>query len=365
VTGHEGQAAGSRRPERNKKQEARKKQEEKQEPGGKKEKPGDLFCILHQEVLMRKSWWSILALLCLILAGCRGGKLVATPGPTYPPELVRRPAFAGQFYPLDAEKLTAEIDGYMAGIEPTAGRPLALIVPHAGYMFSGPVAGYSYAEVRGEQYEAIILIGQNHYLQDFTGVAIYPGGAWETPLGMVPVHTELAEAILQANPAFERDPARHAQDHCLEVELPFLQRALPGTPIVPILIGYPYPQNTQALIEALRQVLAGRDVLLIASSDLSHYPAYHDAVRVDRTILAAIETLDPAQLRQTVTAEMAQGVPNLVTTCCGEEAIVVVMEVAKALGATRATVLHYANSGDVPGADRARVVGYGAVKIAK
>jgi len=319
---------------------------------------------------MKSRWGIMLGVLFLVLAtSCRGATPATNPtttqSPTYPPELVRRPAFAGQFYTANAEKLAAEIDGYMAGKEPTAGRPLALIVPHAGYMFSGPVAGYAYAEVRDEQYEAVILIGPNHYLHDFPGVAVYPGGAWQTPLGQVPVHTELAEAILQANPEFERDPARHAQDHSLEVQIPFLQRALPGTPIVPILIGYPYPENAQALIEALSQVLVGRDVLLIASSDLSHYPAYDDAVRVDGAILAAIETLDTSQVRQTITEEMVQEVPNLVTTCCGEEAIVVVIEVAKALGATRATVLHYANSGDVPGGDRTRVVGYGAVKIAK
>jgi len=310
----------------------------------------------------------ILMLLGLILAaGCGGPQAIVSPPasgqPTYPPELVRQPAFVGQFYTGDATQLAAEIDSYMAGKQPTAGRPLALIVPHAGYPYSGPVAGYAYAEVRGQQYDAVILIGQNHYLQDFTGVAVYPGGAWKTPLGLVPVDQELAQAILQANPAWESDPAFHARDHCLEVQVPFLQRALPGTPIVPILIGYPDPQNAQSLVQVLSQVLPGRNILLIASSDLSHYPAYEDAVQSDGAILEAIETLDPGQLRQTVAQEMSQGLPNLLTTCCGEEAIVVVMEVAKRLGADRATVLHYANSGDVPGGDRTRVVGYGAVKI--
>lgn len=314
--------------------------------------------------------WVILGLFCLALAaGCGEQRPATSPGasasPTYSPELVRRAAFAGQFYTDNAARLADEIDGYLAGKQPTGGRPLALIVPHAGYVYSGPVAAYAYAEVRGQQYEAVVLIGQNHYLRDFTGVAVYPGGAWETPLGQIPVDTELAQAILQANPALESDPARHARDHCLEVQVPFLQRALPGTPIVPILIGYPYPENTQALIDALGQVLPGRDVLLIASSDLSHYPAYDDAVRIDGTILAAIETLDPAQLRQAVFQEMSRETPNLLTTCCGEEAIVVVLEVAKRLGATRAAVVHYANSGDVPQGDRTGVVGYGAVVLTR
>jgi AmmeMemoRadiSam system protein B len=319
---------------------------------------------------MKSRWGILLWLICLTLAaGCRGEVPTTNPAvpgsPTYPPELVRQPAFAGQFYTANAAKLASEIDGYMEGKEPTTGRPLALIVPHAGYVYSGPVAGYAYAEVRGQQYEAVILIGQNHYLQDFTGVAVYPGGAWQTPLGKVLVDADLAEAILRANPTFESDPARHARDHCLEVQLPFLQQALPDTPIVPILIGYPYPENTQALIEALGQVLPGHDVLLIASSDLSHYPTYDNAVQVDTATLGAIETLDPAQLRQVVAWEMSQGIPNLVTTCCGEEAIIVVIEVAKQLGATRATILHYANSGDVPEGDRTQVVGYGAVKVTR
>jgi AmmeMemoRadiSam system protein B len=287
----------------------------------------------------------------------------AVGSPAYAPELVRRPAFAGQWYTADATALAAEIDGYMAGKAPTQGRPLALIVPHAGYAYSGPVAGYAYVELVGQAYDAVILIGQKHYIQDFGGVAIYPGGAWETPLGSVAVDQELAQAILQANPTFESDPARHAQEHSLELQLPFLQRALPGAPIVPILIGYPDPENTQALVDALSTVLPGRNVLLIASSDLSHYPAYEEARRVDQATLAAIVTLDTDHLRRAVSQSMSQGVPNLLTTCCGEEAIVVVLEVAKRLGADRALVLNYANTGDVRGGDRARVVGYGAVKV--
>jgi len=283
--------------------------------------------------------------------------------PTIDPTLVRRPAVAGKFYPAQAEDLAAMVDGYMQGIAPTAGRPIALIVPHAGYVYSGAVAGYAYAELRGQQYEAVILIGQNHYLSDFDGVAVYPGGAFETPLGLVPVHAGLAQALLQAQPALQNDPALHRLEHSLEVQLPFLQRVLPGTPIVPILIGQPTRQNTRLLSDALAAVLPGHDVLLVASSDLSHYPAYDDAVRSDQAVLAAITTLDVANFQRTVAQQMAQGIPNLLTTCCGQEAIAVVMETAVRMGANRATVLHYANSGDVPGSRRDQVVGYGAVKF--
>ncbi len=307
-----------------------------------------------------------LTLLLLLAAGCRGTPPAGSPttlaGPTYPPELLRKPVFAGRFYPADAQTLAATVDGYLAGT-PGGNHPLALIVPHAGYVYSGAVAGTAYAEVRGQRYEAVILIGQNHYIQGFTGVAVYPGGAWETPLGTVPVDAALAQAILRANTAFESDPARHARDHNLEVQIPFLQRALPDTPIVPILIGYPLPENAPALTAALVQVLAGRNVLLVASSDLAHYPAYEEARRVDGITLAAIASLDSNRLRREVRGLMAEGVPNLVTACCGEEAIVVVMEVARQLGANRVEVLRYANSGDVPQGDRTQVVGYGAIEI--
>jgi AmmeMemoRadiSam system protein B len=303
----------------------------------------------------------------VVLAGCGGASPTANPttvpGATFPPELVRKPAVAGQFYPDDPAELAAMVDGFLQGHEPTPGRPIALIVPHAGYVYSGAVAGYAFAELRGQQYEAVVLIGVNHYLADFSGVAVYPDGAFQTPLGQVPVDTELTQAILQANPSFDDNPYWHSKEHSLEVELPFLQRVLPGTPIVPILIGQPTPQNTQALIEALSRVLPGHNVLLIASSDLSHYPAYDDAVEVDQATLAAIATMDVDRFRQAVGQEMARGVPNLVTTCCGEEAIAVVMEVAPKLGADHVTVLHYANSGDVPAGQRDQVVGYGAVKF--
>ncbi len=285
------------------------------------------------------------------------------PTPTYDPALLRPSVTAGTFYPADPEELQAMVDGFLAGLEPTGGRPLALIAPHAGYIYSGPVAAYAYAELKGQTYEAVVLIGPNHYLADLKGIAVYPGGAFETPLGAVPVDAALAQAILAANPAFENDPAYHTREHSLEVQLPFLQRVLPGVPIVPIIVGRPTPENCHALAQALVQVLQGRDVLLIASSDLSHYPPYDDAVEVDRAILAAIETGDVNRFREEIQRQMSRGIPNLQTTCCGEGAIATVLEAAPGLGANRVQVLHYANSGDSPIGDHRQVVGYGAVKF--
>ena len=309
------------------------------------------------------------AILCgviaLGLAACqaRPQATVVPPIPSTEQGPLRRPAVAGSFYPGDPQELANLVDSLLEEWQPTPDRPIALVVPHAGYPYSGHVAAAAYAELRGQHYEAIILVGPNHYLEELTGVAIYPAGAFETPLGQVPVQAELARAILAAEPSFQEDPALHSQEHSLEVQLPFLQRALPGTPIVPILIGRPTTRNLDALARALTQVLAGREVLLIASSDLSHYPAYDDAVRVDQATLAAIATMDPDAFLEALDQEMAQGVPNLLTPACGEGAIAVVMQVALQLGADRVALLHYANSGEVPGGDRDRVVGYGAVKF--
>jgi AmmeMemoRadiSam system protein B len=149
----------------------------------------------------------------------------------------------------------------------------------------------------------------------------------------------------------------------LEAQLPFLQQVLPGTPIVPIILGRPTPENCHALVDALAEVLRGRNVLVVASSDLSHYPAYEDALVVDGEILAAIETMDVQYFRETIRQQMTQDIPNLQTTCCGEGAIAVVMELAPRLGADRVKVLYYANSGDVSIGDKRQVVGYGAVKF--
>ncbi len=313
--------------------------------------------------MLEKAFWSMGLLLALLLVGCGGASPTASPSPTPVAGPVRPPAVAGQFYPADPEQLASMVDGFLEGIEPTPGRPIGLIVPHAGYIYSGPVAAYAYAELRGQHYDAVILIGPNHRLPDFAGIGVYPAGAFQTPLGTVPVDAELAQAILEADPSFQSDPQLHALEHSLEVQLPFLQRVLPGTPIVPILIGMPTQENARALTAALNRVLPGRNVLLIGSSDLSHYPPYEEAVRVDWALLAAIETLDVAEFRRAAARSMSLGIPNMQTPCCGQQAIAVVMEVSRALGADRATVLHYANSGDVPEGRRDLVVGYGAVKF--
>jgi AmmeMemoRadiSam system protein B/AmmeMemoRadiSam system protein A len=288
------------------------------------------------------------------------------PTETPPSREVRRPAVAGQFYPADGDELARMVDAMLASVEPLeAGgarlEPIALIVPHAGYVFSGQVAAHAFKQIEGLDYEAIVIIGPNHQDPTFRDVSIYARGVFETPLGPVPIDEELAQALIEADERIVFDRNVHRDEHSIEVELPFLQRVCPSCKMVPIVVGEPSMENCEALAEALVKVLSGKHALIIVSSDMSHYPAYEDAVRADRATLAAIETLDPQAVLDTIEKQMRQGVPNLHTCLCGQGPVIATMMAAKRLGADRVMVLKYANSGDTPFGDPSQVVGYGAV----
>jgi AmmeMemoRadiSam system protein B/AmmeMemoRadiSam system protein A len=331
--------------------------------------------------MKRIAFLAFLAMVMLV-AACAGP--TATPVPTETPEPtvaltptavseatptpaeVRKPAVAGQFYPDDAEQLSTMVDAFLDQAEELGAErpePIAIIVPHAGYIFSGQVAACAFKQIEGVDYEAIVVVGTNHYASGFHQISVYAEGAFETPLGLVPVDKELAKALIAADERIVFDRGVHRDEHSIEVELPFLQRLYPGHAIVPVIVGEPSPENCEALSEALAQALSGKKALIIASSDLSHYPTYDDACRVDLATLEAIETMDPQRLTEVISKYMNEGIPELYTLCCGEGPIRVAMLVAKKLGANQATVLKYANSGDTPFGDRDRVVGYGAVML--
>jgi MEMO1 family protein len=281
---------------------------------------------------------------------------------------VRPPARAGAFYPAQRNTLTQLIDGYLTQAERLDPEPSILIVPHAGYIFSGGVAAVSFKQALARDYQHLIILGFNHgYADGFDGAAVWPGGAWQTPLGDVPIDMALTQKILEAAPeAFLSDRAIHLGEHSLEVQVPFIQRVLPGIPIVPISIGRPTLKNARAIADGLAQVLKETPhTLVITSTDLSHYPRYQDAVRVDHSSIAAILSLDPLALEDWNRAAMSSRTPDLHTTMCGKGPVLVSMLLARALGADQARLLKYANSGDVPEGDRAGVVGYAAIEFAK
>lgn len=277
---------------------------------------------------------------------------------------VRAPAVAGQFYPADPAQLAAAVKAYLADAKPAAGaRPVALVAPHAGYRFSGQIAADAWAQARGRSYGLIVILGTNHTTAGFRGASVYTGSGMRTPLGVARVDAQAAAALLAAGGDFNADPRVHEREHSIEVQVPFAQVLFPGVPILPVVVGGEDAAASARIGRTLARALAGRRPLVVASSDLSHYPDTEGSRASDHAVLAAIARLDPAGVQATMEAQMNAGHPGLETCACGAGAVMAAMEAARALGATRGTVVSWANSGEVPPNDRQRVVGYGAVSF--
>ena len=265
------------------------------------------------------------------------------------PQPIRRAAVAGSWYPGTEAALRAEVDHYLESAgTPPPGEVLGVMAPHAGLIYSGPVAAHAYRALEGRRFDVAVLVGPSHYVA-FEGVAVYPRGAFETPLGLVPIEETIAADLLRQSPVVRNDPAAHAREHSLEMQLPFLRRVLPDTPIVPLLMGHQHPETIEGLADALGTVLAGRRALLVASSDLSHYYDASTAARLDGRVLEFVKRFDPEGLLAAL-----QAFPE---HACGGGPAVAVMAAARALGARQGVVLRYADSGDVSG-DKSAVVGY-------
>lgn len=298
-----------------------------------------------------------------VTATASGASPTAAASPTTEPAAgrIRAAAVAGSWYPADRDELTQLIDTMLAEVRPVDGAPVGLIVPHAGYVYSGPVAATGFAQLRQGDYDVAVVIASDHQAPLSDPISVWAEGGFETPLGVVPVDSELARALVEADRRIVFDPAAHKGEHPIEIELPFLQRVCPGCEIVPVLMGDDGEESVRALTDALLAALPGRNAVVIASSDLSHYPSYDDARAVDGATLGAIETFKAARVRETTERLMARDISSLATCACGRGPILVTMQVAEGLGADTATVLRYANSGDSPQGNRDRVVGYGAV----
>jgi AmmeMemoRadiSam system protein B len=258
---------------------------------------------------------------------------------------VRHPAVAGQFYPDGAATLARNVDALVAGAKPRAGHaaPKAVIAPHAGYAYSGPVAARAYARLRplNGTIRRVVLLGPAHRVP-FRGLALPGARAFRTPLGDVPIDTAAVERIKHL-PEVKELPEAHAGEHSLEVHLPFLQRVLDEFALVPIVVGDASPAAVAAAIEAL---WGGPETLIVVSSDLSHYEPYRAACAHDRGTAEAIEGLDPSRIG-----------PD---DACGCIPIAGLLAVASAHG-LECVRLDLRNSGDTAGRDNVReVVGYGA-----
>jgi hypothetical protein len=266
----------------------------------------------------------------------------------------RPAAVAGRFYTADPRALGLEVASYLALAEtPEEAPTLLAMVPHAGYVFSGPVAGRTLGEARLAP--LVVLLGPNH-----TGrgrpLALWPSGRWVVPGGGLDVDTELAEALLHAEPRLAADTAAHAQEHSLEVVLPFLAARNPQTTIVPLCVAEPRYAELEAVAASLAGVLGvlGRPASLVVSSDMSHFLPDAQTRRVDARALEPVLTLDPRGLYDTV---RAQGI-----SMCGVLPMTLGLLAAKALGATSARLAAYGTSAAASG-DASRVVGYAGVIV--
>lgn len=268
---------------------------------------------------------------------------------------VRRPAVAGRFYPAQPETLTQQLDEYLAARTAPAKleSPLGCIVPHAGYMYSGHVAGAVFQRLPARA--SYIILCPNH-----TGrgapLAIMPEGEWLTPLGAVPVDQVLAASLLHSCHLLMEDGKAHESEHAIEVELPFLQRSAGAFAFVPIAIGVSRYAALEALGHGMAQTLkdsAGR-VLMVASSDMNHYEPDEQTRVKDRKAIDQILALNPAGLYEVVRNEDI--------SMCGYGPAVAMLTAAKDLGATRAELVRYATSADTSG-DRSSVVGYAGIAV--
>jgi AmmeMemoRadiSam system protein B len=280
---------------------------------------------------------------------------------------VRKAGVAGKFYPADPEELTGMIDALLAqaatqaAVQGIVGSVLGVVAPHAGYPYSGPVAAYSYAALKGRHYARVVVLSPSHY-ESFRFTSVYDGDAYETPLGVIPVDKEFAAKLTQMDPGIRFSDKGHRHlpqgaEHALEVQLPWLQRVLGEFNLVPVVMGDQGYLHCRALGVALAKLIsADNDTLIVASSDLSHFHAHNQAVRMDHKSLNAMELWDYFS--------MARNFESRVWEACGAGPIVTTMIAAERMGAQQVRVLKYAHSGNVSG-DFERVVGYGAGAFVK
>ncbi len=278
--------------------------------------------------------------------------------------LVRKPAVAGQFYPADPDELSSLIDScYLHALGPGKAPPApksdtsvaAVVCPHAGYAYSGPVAAHSYYHLSSlPNPELIVVVAPNHYGIG-SGVATYESGEWETPLGRMRVDAEASRRLADRAELVSFDPGAHRLEHSLEVQLPFIQKIYgDSVPFLPVSLLFQDEDTASAIAQAIAKVVRGRKAVLIASSDLTHYEPAAAAKKKDMALIQELLKMD--------VGGFYSALERLQVTACGYGPIATVMMVAKSLGLSRAELLKYATSGDTSG-DNVQVVGYGALRF--
>lgn len=278
--------------------------------------------------------------------------------------LVRKPAVAGQFYPADPAELSSLVDscythplgpGRLPPAPKAKSRFAAVVCPHAGYIYSGPVAAHSYLHVSSmPSPDLAVVVAPNHYGIG-SGVSTFKDGDWETPLGRVHVDASASARLADLTEVVAFDPDAHRLEHSLEVQLPFLQRIYgDSVPLLPVSLLFQDIDTAKSVASALAEVVRGRRAVLVASSDLTHYEPAEAAKRKDSALIRKVVDMDLEGFYATL--------DGLGVTACGFGAIATVMEAARSLGFGRGELLKYASSGDTTG-DNLQVVGYGALRF--
>ncbi len=275
---------------------------------------------------------------------------------------IRSPAVAGRFYPENPDKLRTAIQMFLSdSVPPASEPPITVVSPHAGYIFSGQIMADAFAQAKGHAYDLIVILGVNHSRPGFDGVSVFATGGFQTPLGIAAIDSEAARRLMERFREAVIDKPVHQNEHSIEVLVPFVQVLFPDTPILPVIVSLRDDKACTRFGESLAQSLVHKNPLIVASSDLSHYPKYGDACRVDRSTLQAMASLDIRRFQQVVRNQESLSLSGLSTCACGDRPVAAAMAAAKHLGASSGRIVSYANSGESLGGKRDQVVGYGAV----
>ncbi len=265
--------------------------------------------------------------------------------------IIRRPAVAGMFYSGNRETLEREVAVFLESSrkEKEVDYIHGIVAPHAGYMYSGGVAARAYRQVMDFEYDVVVVISPSHHVY-FENVSVYNGDYYETPLGLVPVNKEICRQLAETDVRLVLSAIGHeGEEHALEVQLPFLQHIFDDFTLVPIVMGNQDMTNIKSLAYALGVVLKNKRALIVASSDLSHYHSYNEAVRLDSVVISHIDNFKEDNLYEDLQSGLCE--------MCGGGPVIAMMKACRQLGANKAKVVLYRNSGDVTG-DRSQVVGY-------
>lgn len=265
---------------------------------------------------------------------------------------IKKSAIAGSWYPGNPSVLRKDIENYFNSAPEIKlkGEVVGLIAPHAGYMYSGKIAASAYNLVRKKKYDTVVVVGPSHRVA-FHGVSVFSQGGYETPLGIVPVAEDMAEKIKKINKMITDIPQAHLQEHSVEIQLPLLQVALGDFLFLPLVMGDQDAGTCRDLAAAIHEVAQGKKILIVGSSDLSHFYNYNTAKKMDGAALEYMKTGNAEGLLRSLKGGEVEA--------CGGGPMAVVMQVAHMMNADEIHLLQYANSGDVTG-DKSSVVGYAA-----